>query len=68
MKNFIRLHNTDSNTVVVINTEMITLIDTEEVESGKFCSKIYLKNDAELNEFTVNETPEKIYEMIMNIK
>lgn len=63
-KNFLRLHSTETNTVLILNAELIAVIDTETGSNGKICSKIFLKNDAEINEFTVNETPEKIYDMM----
>ena len=63
-KNFLRLHNTESNSVLIINIDLIAVIDTVTGSNGKVCSKIFMKNEAELNEFTVNETPEKIYDMM----
>ena len=60
---FIRLHNSENNTVVVININGIMLIDTDE-ENGKTVSVIYMSNDCDVKEFNVNETPEKIYSMI----
>lgn len=63
-KNFLRLHNTETNTVLILNADLIAVIDTETISNNKICSKIFLKGDAEINEFTVNETPEKIYDMM----
>jgi hypothetical protein len=64
---FIRLHNAENNTVVVINIKHIALIDTDEVNE-RIVSVIYLENTCDVKEFNVNETPEKIYTMIEEIQ
>ena len=66
---FIRLHNAENNTVVILNVNSITLIDTDEAPSvdgkGKrLVSTIYTNSNSDVKEFSVNETPEKIYDMI----
>ena len=63
---FIRLHNADNNTVVVINVEHICVIDTNEV-GGRTVSIIYMDTVSSIQEFNVNETPEKIFTMIEDI-
>ena len=63
---FIRLHNSENNTVVVINIGSIALIDADE-ENGRPVSVIYMNNECDVKEFNVNETPEKIYAEIEKI-
>lgn len=63
---FIRLHNAENNTVVVINIEHICVIDTDEV-GGRTVSTIYMDTVSSIQDFQVNETPEKIYQMIEEI-
>lgn len=60
---FIRLHNAENNTVVIINIEHIVVIDTNEI-NGRTVSIIYLDERAGIQEFNINETPEKIYTII----
>lgn len=67
MSKFIRLHNTGNNSVLILNTEHIVLIDTDEV-NGKICSVVYLNKESDLDKFNVNESPEKIYDMINSEK
>lgn len=64
MKKFIRLHNSNNNTVIIVSLEDIILVDTDTDSEEKTVSRIYLKNSSDLESFTVNETPEKIYGMI----
>ena len=69
MAKFIRLHNAKNNTVVLINTDMISLVDTDELvmpgkKEPKLVSTIYTHSASDVKEFSVNETPEKIYEML----
>lgn len=61
-KNFLRLHNASNNSVVIVNINKIDIIDTDETEDGRLVSTIYTSSD--IREFTVNETPEKIYAML----
>jgi len=60
---FIRLHNSDNNTVVVVNVERIAVIDTDEVDK-RIVSTIYMDTTSSIKEFHVNETAEKIYSII----
>ena len=60
MGKFIRLHNTNDNSVIVINKESIILIDSN-VENDRVVSTIYIEGLEPLN---VNETPEKIFVML----
>ena len=73
MSNFIRLHNCENNTVVILDLNRVVCIDTDEVTSGpkgdkRTVSKIYLDSTTDIEEFQVNESPEKIYEMINSLK
>ena len=67
MMKFIRLHNSNNNTVIIVSLEDIICIDTDTDSEDKAVSRIYLKNCSDLESFTVNETPEKIYGMIQTI-
>lgn len=60
---FIRLHNAENNTVVIINIEHIVVIDTNEI-GNRTVSIVYLDERAGIQEFNINETPEKIFTMI----
>lgn len=62
MGKFIRLHNTDDNSVIVINKDLIILIDSN-VEYNRVVSTIHLDG---FEPFNVNESPEKIFTMIEN--
>ena len=64
-KKFLRLHNAENNTVVIVSVDAITVLDTDEMNDGRIVSTIYV--DADLKEFSVNETPEKIYSMILEL-
>ena len=67
MGKFIRLHNSENNTVVLINTNIITIVDTDEYnDDGKarIVSRIYTDNSTNIDDFQVNESPEKIFEMM----
>lgn len=66
MSKFIRLHNVENNTVVIINIDVICIIDTDEY-NGRIVSVIYTNSSANMEDFKVNETPEKIYSMIEEI-
>lgn len=64
MKNkFLRLHNANDNSVVIVNIESISIIDSDK-DSGKSNSIIYTNSSANMDEFSVNESPEKIYTML----
>lgn len=62
-KKFIRLHNAENNTVVILNVDKISIIDTNEI-NGRTCSVIYMDASSDIQEFNINETPEKIFTMI----
>ena len=55
---FIKLHEIDTNDVIILNKFNITLIDKEDNET-----KIYYKCDR-YNTFCVNETVEKIFKVL----
>lgn len=64
MKQFIKLHNTDDNTLIIINSQNIDLIDTEWVDDrNRYVSHVYT-NSENVTDFYVNETPEKIFQML----
>ena len=66
LNKFIRLHNAENNSVVIVNVDSISLIDTDEVD-GKICSLIYLNSSSDVDKFNVNESPEKIFDMISSL-
>ena len=61
---FIRLHNCNNNSVVIVNASGISCIDTNETEYDRVVSEIIMDQSSNLETFYVNESPEKIYEMI----
>lgn len=61
--NFIRLHNADNNTVIIINIDHIVMVDSD-TSKEKLSGLVYMDNTTGVDEFNVNETPEKIYSMI----
>lgn len=64
---FLKLHDADDNSVVILNQELITLCQGTE-NNGKKQTTIYIKSD-DISSITVNEAPEKIYLLINdNIK
>lgn len=60
---FIRLHNADDNSVVIINIENVAVIDSV-TKDKRVVSRVYFTKDGDIDPFDVNETPEKIFEMI----
>ena len=62
VKKFLRLHNASNNSVVVVSLDTIDIIDTDTTDDGRIVSTLYTSSD--IKEFSVNETPEKIYTMI----
>ncbi len=62
IKKFLRLHNASNNSVVVVSLDAIDIIDTDTTDDGRIVSTLYTSSD--IKEFSVNETPEKIYTMI----
>ena len=59
---FVKLHSSDDNAVIVINTECISLI-SQVVDGYKKYTTIYFNNDS-VESVTFNESPERIYQMI----
>lgn len=59
---FIKLHSSDDNAVIVINTECISLI-SQTVSDNKKYTTVYFNNDS-VETVTFNESPERIYQMI----
>lgn len=66
--NFIRLHNASNNSVCIVNVNNIVCIDTDESEYKRIVSEITLSDASDLESFYVNESPEKIYEMIEKLR
>ena len=64
-KKFLKLHSSDDNTVIIICVNEIILIYTDTVDGNKVTT-VYFDNEA-LESITVNETPEKIYQFILDI-
>lgn len=64
-KKFLKLHLSDDNTVVVICVNEIILIYTDAVNGNKVTT-VYFDNE-EIESITVNETPEKIYQFILDM-
>lgn len=64
MKQFIKLHNSNDNTIIIVNSSKIDLIDTEwSDDRNRFISHIYLNSNS-VSDFHVNETAEKIFQML----
>lgn len=63
MSKFLRLHNAENNTVVIVNVDTIAVIDSDTY-NDRVVSTMYLRKDSDLDSFKVNESPEKIFEMI----
>lgn len=61
--NFIRLHNSNDNSVIIINIDHIVMVDSD-TSKEKLTGLVYMDNTTGIDEFNVNETPEKIYGMI----
>ena len=59
---FVKLHSSDDNAVIVINTECISLI-SQVVDGYKKYTTVYFNNDS-VETVTFNESPERIYQMI----
>ena len=67
MSKFLRLHNAENNTVVIVNVDTIAVIDSDTY-NDRVVSTIYLLKDSDLDSFKVNESPEKIFDMINDNK
>ena len=64
-KKFLKLHSSDDNTVIIICVNEIILIYTDTVNGNKVTT-VYFDNET-IESITVNETPEKIYQFILDI-
>ena len=64
-KQFLKLHSSDDNTVIIVCVNEIILIYTDTVDGNKVTT-VYFDNEA-LESITVNETPEKIYQFILDM-
>jgi SpoVK/Ycf46/Vps4 family AAA+-type ATPase len=59
---FLRLHDADDNSVIILAQTMITLCQAQMNEFGRKHTLIYI-NGEDINSITVNESPEKIYQL-----
>lgn len=59
---FLKLHSNDDNSVMIVNTDIISVISQTE-ENDKYVSTIYFNNEA-IESATFNESPERIYRMM----
>ena len=64
-KKFLKLHSSDDNTVIIVRVDEIILIYTDTADGSKVTT-VYLDNES-IEAITVNETPEKIYQFILDI-
>ena len=64
-KKFLKLHSRDDNTVIIICVNEIILIYTDTVNGNKVTT-VYFDNET-IESITVNETPEKIYQFILDM-
>ena len=64
-KKFLKLHSSDDNTVIIICVNEIILIYTDTVNGNKVTT-VYFDNET-IESITVNETPEKIYQFILDM-
>ena len=62
-KKFLKLHSNDDNSVIIVCLDEIIFIYTDTNNGGKVTT-VYLNNET-VEAITVNETPEKIYQFIM---
>ena len=67
MNKFIKLHNTGDNSVIIVRIDKITMFDSTTDANGKCLSEIYVDDDS-ISSFSVNENPDKIYEMLVGTK
>ena len=64
-KKFLKLHSSDDNTVIIVCVNEIILIYTDTVNGNKVTT-VYFDNET-IESITVNETPEKIYQFILDM-
>ena len=69
---FIRLHNADTNSVLIVNVNQISLVDTDTISgrdgSERTVARVFMSVDSDVKDFKVNESPERIWEMINELK
>jgi len=69
---FIRLHNADTNSVLIVNVNQISLVDTDTASgrdgSERTAARVFMSVDSDVKDFKVNESPERIWEMINELK
>jgi len=58
---YLRLHNADDNTVIIIPTDEIIYVNTKTDDSGEYTTIGMCSLDSEV---AVNETPDKIYNIV----
>ena len=61
-KKFLKLHSSDDNAVMIVNTEIISVISQSE-EDGKNVTTMYFNNES-IESASFNESPERIYKMM----
>ncbi len=60
--NFLKFHDTKTNSIVYINKAEIAVIDTDDSKvPGRNVSRVYFLDTVDVSNFCVNETVEKIY-------
>lgn len=60
--NFLKFHDTKTNSIVYINKTEVAVIDTDDSKvPGRNVSRVYFLDTVEVSNFCVNETVEKIY-------
>lgn len=59
---FLKLHSSDDNAVMIVNTEIISVISQSE-EDGKNVTTMYFNNES-IESASFNESPERIYKMM----
>lgn len=59
---FLKLHLSDDNAVMIVNTEIISVISQSE-EDGKNVTTMYFNNES-IESASFNESPERIYKMM----
>ena len=60
---FLKLHDADDNSVIILAQTMITLCQAQQGDNGHKYTLIYI-NGEDINSITVNEAPEKIYQLM----
>jgi hypothetical protein len=58
---YLRLHNADDNTVIIIPTDEIIYVNTKTDDSGEYTTIGMYSLESEV---AVNETPDKIYNIV----